>query len=530
MPIEAKLPKPADQNFKKKSEEALELVNESCKELFTDQYQRAFAVVAVNAHAETIAIASNNFKHWIARQYYTEKQGTMSSEDISSVLNTLTGRALFDGPRRHIDLRVASMDDAIYYDLTSKTWRAVKITKDGWSIAQAPVLFARYNNQLPQREPIRDYPSDILNQFIALTNIAVEEHKLLLKVYLVALFLPDISKPVLITHGEQGSAKTFLQRLVKLSVDPSEADTLAIPKSPAELIQQLSHNYVALYDNLSALDDWASDLFCKAVTGSGASKRLLYSNDDDMIYSFKRCVMLNGINVVARKADLLDRALMVQLERIPREKRRKESELLAELDRIKPAVLGYIMDILVQVLKRKGEVRLAEYPRLADFAEYGELIARCMGYPEGRFTEAYFNNQKLQTVEALEAQPIGTAVMKFMESLDKWGPGALSELLEQLEGTAAKLKLNTKSRTWPKAPHVLSRRLNEVKTNLREVGIIVELDTDSRTNTRVVSIRKKAPIPPVASDVQNHAQNTLESTGAIIGDTGDTSRSSSGQS
>jgi hypothetical protein len=48
--------------------------------------------------------------------------------------------------------------------------------------------------------------------------------------------------------------------------------------------------------------------------------------------------------------------------------------------------------MLVMVLNKKGQVTLEEYPRLADFAEYGELVARCIGHKDGEFTNAYFNN------------------------------------------------------------------------------------------------------------------------------------------
>ncbi len=44
---------------------------------------------------------------------------------------------------------------------------------------------------------------------------------------------------------------------------------------------------------MSRINDWISDLFCRAVTGGGFSKRVLFSHDDDYIYSFKRCIGFN---------------------------------------------------------------------------------------------------------------------------------------------------------------------------------------------------------------------------------------------
>jgi hypothetical protein len=88
-------------------------------------------------------------------------------------------------------------------------------------------------------------------------------------------------------------------------MDPSIVKTFAFPKHISEFIQQLSHSYVSYYDNISMLKDWVSDLLCRAVTGSGFSKRVLYTDDNDFIYSIKRCVRSNGINIGATKADLL---------------------------------------------------------------------------------------------------------------------------------------------------------------------------------------------------------------------------------
>ena len=520
--IEAKLPTPDNEEFKTKGQALFELVSQYTTELFADQYQRPYAAIRINGHCEIMPISSSNFKLLAASLYYKKHKSTLSSEDITSALNALKGRALFDGPRRYIELRTATMpgdDSAIYYDLTDPKWQCVKITKDGWTMEQAPILFTRYNNHLPQIEPARDIQREALDKFLSLVNITREDHKLLLKCYIVALFIPNIAKPILLAHGEQGSGKTFFEVQIKQLVDPSVAETLTFPKSSLELIQQLSHNYIALYDNVSRMDDWVSDTLCKAVTGGGTSKRALYTDDDDIIYNFKRCIMLNGINVVARKADLLDRCIIIQFERIPMDKCRKESELRAELQSIKPQVLGYIMDTLVQVSKRRGEVKLNGYLRLADFAECGELIARCMGYPPGAFTKAYSDNTKLQTVEVLEASPVAVALIKLMENRDSWGPAPPSHLLEDLVGVATQEKIDTKGRLWPKAPNSLSRRLNEVKTNLRVMGIEIMKDTNPKTNTALVEIRKKPPVPPGSPECENRVQTTLDIPGDASGDT-----------
>ena len=175
--------------------------------------------------------------------------------------------------------------------------------------------------QQPQVYPIGDdmYDGDdIFHSFMKLVNVKGEDNKLLLKCYIISLFYPDIPKPVLMLHGEQGSAKSTLQELIRTLVDPSSILTLTFPRDINELVQKLSHNYVAYFDNVSVIPDWISDQLCRAVTGSGFSKRELYTDDEDIIYNFKRCIGFNGINLGATKADLLDRGLIIELERIAR--------------------------------------------------------------------------------------------------------------------------------------------------------------------------------------------------------------------
>jgi hypothetical protein len=240
------------------------------------------------------------------------------------------------------------------------------------------------------------------------------------------------------------------------------------------------------------------------VTGSGFSKRQLYTDDDDIIYSFKRCIGFNGINLVATKADLLDRGLIIQLERIPEEKRGKIEEIWKEFEKIKPQVLGYIFDTLVQVIKKRkeGGIELKDHPRMADFAEVAEIISRCMGYPDNKFLSAYYKNIGLQTAQAL-ASSVAACIIQLMNSRTGWS-GTATELLNEMEPVAESLKIKTKNnRLWPSAPNSLSSRLNEVKTNLREIGITIERAVDTTTNTRRIEIRKISPVSPNPRNAKN---------------------------
>ena len=69
---------------------------------------------------------------------------------------------------------------------------------------------------------------------------------------------------------------------------------------------------------------------------------------------------------------------------------------------------------MVKVLGRIGEVHLEEAaPRMADFAEMGELVARCLGYKDNEFTEAYCLNIGLINQEAIDSSPTANGNYRY---------------------------------------------------------------------------------------------------------------------
>ena len=250
----------------------------------------------INEHLEILPMGENRFKNWlrkIVKNEYGDMSPIISNQVIEEVVNTLIADAEFDGETKELGLRIAHAPDndlKWFYDLSNTSNEFIEITSEGWKVAKNAIIFRRFDHQRVQDYPAasEDYPPDIFDQFMDLLNVK-KENRLILKCYIVSLFIPNLPKAVLMVHGEQGTAKSMLQELIKMLVDPSSLKTLSFPIDIAQLVQQLSHHSITYYDNLSKIPPWISDLLCRAVTGSGFSKRRLYTNNQDVVLQLDPC-------------------------------------------------------------------------------------------------------------------------------------------------------------------------------------------------------------------------------------------------
>lgn len=480
------------------------LVEQLTVTLFHDEYGNPYARVKVGEHFEIWRIRSKQFRQWLSREFWEAKGKVPNSDSLNSALNLIEARAYFEGDRHELHNRVTWYDGAIWYDLGN--WKAVKITKEEWEIVdEPPILFRRYSHQKPQAIPQNCDIKDI-EKIFDFVNIKNEEHRLLYKASLICSFIPHIPHPIDVLHGDQGAAKTTVSQVKKELVDPSKTKTLTFPGTKAEFVQQISHHWVYPLDNLTGLPDWLSDAVCRAVTGEGFSKRELYTDDEDIIYQFKRCVSMNGTNLVPTKPDLLDRSLIFELDQIPKEERKNEVELWNEFEGKKPGILGALFSLVSKAMKEYDEVKLTHKPRMADFATWGCAVARALGKEDKEFLTAYFNNIKIQNEEALEASPVARVIINFMDGKEEW-QGTPSELLEELDEIAEKLKLD-KDKRYPKDARWLWKRIKEVRTNLQAVGILVDRDDSAHKSGRKILL-KWIPIKAEKDPSQQGRENVV---------------------
>lgn len=514
-------------------ENLLTSIKQRCNQIFFDQFHELYVSINIRSHHEVIPIASKKFESVILSEYYENNKLLLSKDKLSNVLGLVRAREELNSQIvvKDLNLRIAKVpsqnrndkeDRDYYYDLINSNWQIVKITTEGWEIISGneEPIFKRYRNNLPQVIPNRNYPKDIMDSFLTLFNIPDKKNNLLLLVYLICLFIPDIAKPILILRGSKGSAKTTAFELIKNVVDPSDMDTLFFPKELNDLIQIMNHNYVLYFDNISYISSGMSDLLCRTVTGTGFSKRKLYSDDEDVTYKFKRSIGINGINLASVKPDFLDRSLIIELERITKDKRRKDEDIKTKFRVLLPDILGWIFDILVKVLKYKKEhaeeIKLKDLPRMAEFAEYGEVISRCIGYDEYEFIDAYFENIDIQNEEVIESSIIARVIIEFMENRQVW-KGTSSELYSVLM-TIVEDKTEgvyVRNRDWPKAANSLSRKINEIESTLKEKGIEISHSYDNKRKSRIIILTNIEKISSLSSyrsndtNPEEHYQNDV---------------------
>ncbi|CAN5875455.1 hypothetical protein BH23THE1_BH23THE1_20500 [soil metagenome] len=486
----------------------LNSIKERWIEVFIDQFGKYYITIRVKDNVECIPLNSSRFKGIIRNEYFDKERKILSEDKLEGILKLLESELMFSDNLKKIELslRVGVQKEepnVFYYDLTNPQWEIVRISSNGWDIVKNNniPLFKRYegncSHQVIPSTSVQDNEKGF-SQFLKLFNLQSENDKILLSVYLISLFIPEIPKVILVVKGNGGGAKTTAFRMIKNIADPCNVDDFSFSKQINDVIQTLEHQHVVFFDNVSHISDEMSDLICRAVTGSGFSKRAHYTNDDDFLYKFKRCIGINGINLATTRPDFLDRSLVIRFKRIEESARRKEEDIKKEFETIRPFVLGYIFDTLVKVLKyreeHKGEKILKNgFPRMADFAEWGEIISRCLEYPENQFIDAYNENRLDQNDEVIEASSVAESILLFMSEKDKgfvW-EGAPTRLYKELTDIIDQTKPELKrSNLWPKASNRLTSKINEIIPNLKEKAIDIVTGERDKEGNRIIRLEK----------------------------------------
>jgi hypothetical protein len=458
-------------------------------ELFHCPDRLPYVTVPVGDYRETFDIDSADFREWLSFQYFEANDRAPSASAIQQTIATLMGYAKHRGPTHEIHVRLAGRDGNVWLDLNDEERRAVCITPHGWRVVvgnDVPIKFVRRFGMHPIPAPTRGGSIDYLR---SLVNVPDDEDWILVVGWLIGCFHPTGPYAVLALSGTYGSAKSTTCKVIRRLIDPNLADVRRPPTDEREIFVASSNSWIIAFNNLSELKPHHSDALCAVATDGGYAVRAHYTNSDEVIFSARRPILLNGIDEVVGRSDLVDRSLAIALPRIPETQRSSEAEIFAKFERLRPGILGALLDAVSAALRCRDQVRLERSPRVADLAIWMTAAERGMGWPEGRFVDAVFRNRAVGHVLVVEASPFGPALLSL---LDK-GPfrGSATELLERLNH---QVECSARPKGWPSTPKELAAEIRRIVPDLEAVGVSVQLPVrrQGRNKKRVFGLEKVA--------------------------------------
>ena len=442
-----------------------------------DANDKAFALIEVDSHREVWPINSTGFDRWLRGQVYSAHKTGIPDQAMRTALATLDAVATFEGEKIETNSRCAKANGGYYIDLCDEEWRAAYVSADGYEVLPCPpVYFTRATGARALPTPSGAGNVDLLWQHV---NISPDDRSLVLA-WLLEACRPDTPYPVLELAGEQGSSKSTTQKRLRALIDPHDVPLRTRPKTTEDIFIAASNAHVVSYENLSHLSVEHQDALCILATGGGFATRQLYSNGAESVMASKKPVVLNGINTIATRPDLVERTLSIELPTIKPEGRKQEQTLETAWEQDYPEIFAGLITLFSVALRLLPTVKppAAKAGRMLDFQLLGEAVTLSRGGKAGSFTERFSRMNADGAIRALESFGISTALQAYLAQQRTLTTKGKSK--PSFEGTPLQLLsiLNIMPgldrSNWPTSPRNLSSQLKRLAPGLRHLGIEIE--------------------------------------------------------
>ena len=486
-----------------------EKLNPEILDLFKTESEEPYLTIEGMTHR----IVSAEFKELLWKQHFLEFGKEASCCRLKQVIKFLYMYGKTLAPVKKVHQRFAKIDDAVFIDMGTPDFAAIKITRDSVTMEFNPqAKFIRTKVQRTIGAPaVKSSPKDLerLKKYIPFKT---EEDFTLLVSWLLGCMNCDGGYPVLFLLGEQGSAKSSTCRLIKDLLDASSVLLRNLPKSMQELMIAASNDFILCFDNISKITDTQSDNLCKLATGAAFTARRLHSTAAEVQLIAKNPCVSNGINCFPARQDLLDRSIIITLDYIAPENRKTDKELMDSWEQDRPLIFGALCQAASAALRNYDAVSERDLPRMADFAKWVIAAEESLPWEKGLFMKTMRNLRSKIVEDALDADPVAMAVLKLMKDRAAWN-GNATDLLTALESC-----IDQDRRRYPGFPKIanhLSRELERVSAFLREKGILIEKRHSGQRFIEIVNLNntvKAEPENPVQKEDLVRRMQTVRAT------------------
>lgn len=423
----------------------------------------------------------------LASRYFRDTGTVAVGQALTDATLILEGMAAIKAPEK-LYLRVAELDGINYIDTGRPDGKVIRIGQGRWTVTDsAPVRFLR--SKLTAAMPLPSVGD--LDRLWDFVNINVEDRPVLLAVLVAALVQCDVPHPVLALFAEQGSAKSTTTRMLVDLIDPSPVPLRQAPRDADSWVTAASGSWVVALDNLFTIPPWLSDSLCRAATGDGNVKRALYTDADLAVIKFRRCVIINGIDVGAVRPDLAERLATVELRRIDRHMRQPEATMRQQWRTALPGILSGLLDLAALVHQRLETISVDVSPRMADFSR---TLAAVDEFLSTNGFRRYLSRASQLSEDSLSADPFIERLRQHIEEPIIAGSGA--DLLAAVTPAGDTWR---RPKERPRNGRDVTALLKRHAPALRSLGWVIE-DDGARNHRNVLLWTVYPPAKDVSAD------------------------------
>jgi hypothetical protein len=424
-----------------------------------------------------VPVASEAFTQYSGHWFRTKHKRRLDDRELKHLAADVADRCRFEVPPepRRFFLRAGRHNDTLYLDLADSRRRVVAIDASGWRLtADCPVSFQRTSGM--SSLPVPEAGGRLDDLWALLPPTLTQTQRWLLLGWLLAAFDPTVEHPLLVLCGPAESGKSSIVSVLQGLIDPSLAGLGGgLSSTDRDLRVAMSNSWVFVTDNLSKLTLPQSDTFCQRVTGGSLRSRALFTDAGEIIRPIEGPSVLSCLTNVVEQADLLTRSFVLELPELPARDRRDKSEVFADFGRLRPKLLGVLLDLL------SAGVSVPPRPELAATSRVGaavKLVERCFeggGLPPGAFAKAVTTARNAVIAQPLDSWPVTPYLLARFAKEERIGAAAM---LFQLTELAKEDGLHRHA-DWPKTPSVLARQLRQNTPALKTQGLIVKPPTSN---------------------------------------------------
>lgn len=439
-----------------------------------------FAKITRNGKACNLSLNSEEFLFFIKSEFKELTGSFPISTTMKDCIDYIKNLA-YKNEVTEARYRIAPYEDSIIYDLCNGN--CVKITPKGWTVDKNEyAFFVQSKDQLPQVAPIHcERGWERLYKYL---NVSDEE-KLLLTVYIVSCFNPNIVFPTISINGTKGSGKSTLSRIVKKIIDPSFSELEVIPDSLNNLRIRLNTCYYTAFDNLSKLSYKQSDFLCSVITGVSWTDRQYYTNKEIDCSHLQKSMCLNGISNFIFRDDFAERVLFFNTRLIRDKNRRGQNDIWDSFYEDLPYILGGIFDLVSLGLKLSPDIKIDEPIRLADFHKFAYAIAEAMGGKGKDFDKIIKTNKERQMEITCENSMLIQLLVDFLKECEGEWCSTMTALYKALKNYMSECDGDYRVEAFPKAANYLSAELKKHESALSSKGITLFIKKNSDGNSEI---------------------------------------------